>query len=388
MTDADHLSAAQRLEPLVASVRDRLDRERRLPDELIQAIGDAGLFGMWLPRAMGGPELPPLAFLRVVEELSRQDGSIGWCTAIAAGHGRFAGALPHRTACEIFGSGRTILAGTLNPAGKAVAVPGGYRVTGRWRYGSVIDHSAWVYGNCVIHDEAGPRQDEGGMPLLRLCLFPKSATEVIDAWQVSGLRGTGSHDFQVTELLVPEHNTIPLADFTPVPTQPGAIYAIPMASIFASVLAAIVLGIARAAIEALMVLAADKTPAGSQSVLRENALPQADLARAEAFVRGGRAFLFDEVETMWQEVQSGREMTIRRRGLIRLAACQATQWAIRAVDLVYAAGGGSSIREANRFERCFRDAHAAAQHFSVSEHSNLEPIGRVLFGLPPGAVRF
>ena len=170
MTETDHLSlshsAARRLEPLAASLRDRLDRERRLQQELVQAIGDAGLFSMWLPRALGRPELAPIAFLKVIEELSRQDASVGWCTAIAAGHDRFAGPLPRRTACEIFGSGRTILAGTLNPVGTAVAIPGGYRVTGRWRYGSVIDHSQWVYGcgNCVTHDGADPRLTQDGTP--------------------------------------------------------------------------------------------------------------------------------------------------------------------------------------------------------------------------------
>jgi indole-3-acetate monooxygenase len=387
MTEIDLLAAAQRLEPLVTTLRSRLDRERRLPDELVQAIGDAGLFGMWLPRALGGPERPPLVFMEVIEELSRQDGSVGWCAAIAAGHGRFAGALPRHSASEIFGCGHTVLAGTLNPAGKATAVRGGYRVTGRWGYGSVIDHAQWVYGNCVTHDEHGCCRSHGDAAL-RLCLFPRAAADVIDTWHVSGLRGTGSHDFAVTDLFVPEDNTVPLRDFTPVPTQPGPIYAVPMSPIFSSILAVILLGIARSAIEALVALAASKTPMGSPTVLRERALVQADLARAEALVRAGRALLFGEVEAMWQDVLAGRTVTLRRRALVRLAACEAGHYAIQAVDLVHAAGGGTSIREENRIERCWRDAHAAAQHFSVSEHNNLEPVGRVLLGLEPGTARF
>jgi alkylation response protein AidB-like acyl-CoA dehydrogenase len=388
MAATDPLTAAQRLEPLVTRLRGRLDRERRLPDELVQAIGDAGLFGMWLPRALGGSERPPLVFLNVIEELSRQDGSVGWCTAIAAGHSRFAGALPRHSASEIFRCGRTVLAGTLNAVGKATAVRNGYRVTGRWGYGSVIDHAQWVYGNCVTHDEDGSRRTQGDAPELRLCLFPRAAADVIDTWHVSGLRGTGSHDFAVTDLFVPEDNTVLLRDFTPVPTQPGPIYAVPMSPIFSSILAAILLGIARSAIEALVTLAASKTPMGSPTVLRERPLIQADLVRAEALVRAGRAMLFDEVEAMWQDVLAGGTVTLRRRALVRLAACEAGQFAIRAVDLVYAAAGGTSVREANRIERCWRDAHAGAQHFSVSEHSNLEAVGRVLFGLEPGTARF
>jgi alkylation response protein AidB-like acyl-CoA dehydrogenase len=388
MIETDPLTAAQRLEPLVTALRSRLDRERRLPDQLVQAIGDAGLFGMWLPRALGGSERPPRVFLAVIEELSRQDGSVGWCTAIAAGHSRFAGALPRHSACEIFRCGHAVLAGTLNPVGKATAVRGGYRVTGRWGYGSVIDHAQWVYGNCVTHNEDGSRRAHGDIPELRLCLFPRAAADVIDTWHVSGLRGTGSHDFAVNDLFVPEEHTVVLRDFTPVPTQPGPIYAVPMSPIFSSILAAILVGIARSAIEALVALAAGKTPMGSPTVLREKPLVQADLARAEALVRAGRALLLDEVEAMWQDVLAARIVTLRRRALVRLAACEAGQFAIQAVDLVYAAGGGTSVREDNRIERCWRDAHAAAQHFSVSEHSNLEPVGRVLFGLEPGTARF
>jgi alkylation response protein AidB-like acyl-CoA dehydrogenase len=388
MSEIDPVTAAQRLEPLVTALRSRLDRDRRLPDELVEAIGDAGLFGMWLPGALGGPEQPPLVFLQAIEELARQDGSVGWCTAIAAGHGRFAGALPRRSASKIFGCGRTVLAGTLNPVGKAIAVPGGYRVSGRWEYGSIIDHAQWVYGNCVICDEDGNRRSDGDPPELRLCLFPRTAVDVIDTWHVSGLRGTGSHDFAVTDLFVPDDNTIPLQDFTPLPTHPGPIYKVPMSPIFSCILSVILLGIARSAIEALVALAVSKTPMGSPTVLREKSLIQADVARAEALVRAGRALLFNEVEAMWQDVVAGRRVTLHRRALVRLAACEAGHYAVRAVDLVHAAGGGTSIREENRIERCWRDAHAAAQHFSVSQHSNLEPVGRVLFGLEPGTARF
>jgi indole-3-acetate monooxygenase len=388
MVETDHFAAARRLEPLVALLRDRLDHERRLPDEPVQAIHDAGLFSMWLPHSVGGAELPPLAFLEVIEELSRQDGSVGWCTAIAAGHSRFAGALSAQVAQEIFGSSRIVLAGALNPVGTATAVSGGYRVSGRWGYDSGIDHSQWVYGNCVMYDESGPRCDANGAPSLRLCLFLHTATEVIDTWHVSGLRGTGSHDFQAADLFVPEEHTVPLARFSPVATQPGAIYAVPMAPIFSSILAAVMLGIARAAIDALTTLANGKTPVASQTVLREKALAQADVARAEALVRGGRAYLFNEVEAMWQDVLAGRDVTVHQRALVLLAACEVARQAVQAVDLAFAAAGGTAIREGNRMERCFRDIHAAAQHIGVSAHSNLEPIGRVLFGLAPGVMRF
>ncbi len=183
---------------------------------------------------------------------------------------------------EIFGSGRSVLVGTLNPTGKAVAVDGGYLVTGKWGYGSFISHSQWVLGNCITHIGDAPRRTGDGSPDLRLAIFPREDVEVIDMWHVGGLRGTGSNDYQVTELFVPEKRTIPLPGFTPVPRQPGPLYAVPMTSTFVACIATVTLGIARAAIEALDEIAGAKTPMGSQSVLREKPFAQTDRARAEA----------------------------------------------------------------------------------------------------------
>ncbi len=238
MTGTEFLAAARRLEPVVAELRGQFDQDRQLPRRLVEELHAANLFRMWLPRAIGGAELPPLPFLEVIEELSRQDGSVGWCTVIPAGYARLAGALDEAVAREIFGTGMGVLVGTLNPTGKAVAAPGGYRVTGRWGYGSFIGYGDWVLGNCITEDGN-----------FRLCLFPRAEVEVFDVWHVGGLRATGSNDYQVTDLFVPEQHTIPLVDFQPPPRRPGPLYSAPMTSTFVSCVATVTLGIARAAIE-------------------------------------------------------------------------------------------------------------------------------------------
>lgn len=372
------LAAARGLAPLVDTLRDRFDLERTLPGTLVDAMHAAGLFRMWVPRALGGAELDPLSFLTVIEELARLDGSVGWCAVIPAGYARLSGALDEDVARTMFlGSGRGLLVGTLNPTGKAVAAPGGYQVTGRWSYGSFIAYGDWVLGNCITED--------GGF---RLCLFPKAAVEVFDIWHVGGLRATGSNDFQVTDLFVPESHTIPLVDFQPPPRRPGPLYAVPMTSTFVSCIATVALGIARAAVEALVEIAASKTTAGSSAALRDKPLAQADLAQAEALIRSGRAFLFDELGAMWANTVAGRHVSMQERARVRLAAVHAARCAIQAVDLMYQLGGGASLFQGGRLERCFRDVHAAGQHVAVSPLSNLEPIGRVLFGLPPGMARF
>ena len=388
MTGPDLLAAARRLEPTVAELRDRFDQDRQLPRRLVDELHAANLFRMWLPRAIGGAELPPLAFLAVIEELSRQDGSLGWCTVIPAGYGRLAGALEEDVARKIFATGMGVLVGTLNPTGKAVAAPGGYRVTGRWSYGSFIGYGDWVLGNCITADATGPRQAADGGPEFRLCLFPRADVEVFDIWHVGGLRATGSNDFQVTDLFVPEQHTIPLVDFQPPPRRPGPLYAVPMTSTFVSCIATVALGIARAAIESLIEIGAEKRTAGSSTVLRDKPLAQADLARAEALLGAGRAYLFGELGTMWEDAVAGRAIELRARAAVRLAACHATQCAIQAVDLMYQSAGGAALFQSGRLERCLRDVHAAGQHIAVNMQANLEPVGRVLFGLPPGMARF
>jgi indole-3-acetate monooxygenase len=380
MAQADYLGAARRLEPMVAELRDRFDHDRQLPRALVDELHAAGLFRMWQPRAIGGAELPPLEFLAVIEELSRQDGSLGWCTVIPAGYGRLAGALEEDVARSVFGAGMGVLVGTLNPTGKAVSTRGGYHVTGRWSYGSFIGYGDWVLGNCITGD--------AGSPEFRLCLFPRADVEVFDIWHVGGLRATGSNDFQVTGLFVPEQHTIPLVDFQPPPRRPGPLYAIPMTSTFVSCIATVALGIARAAIEAVIEIGAEKKTAGSSTVLRDKPLAQAELARAEAVLSGGRAYLFGELGTMWEDAVAGRAIPLRARAAVRLAACHATQCAIQAVDLMYQTAGGAALFQSGRLERCLRDVHAAGQHVAVNWQANLEPVGRVLFGLPPGLARF
>lgn len=388
MSESAFLTEARRLEPMVAALRDQFDRDRCLPRPLVDALYAAGLFRMWLPRAIGGAELPPIAFLTVIEELSRQDGSVGWCTVIPAGYARLAGALDEAAARDVFGSGIGALVGSLNPTGKAIAAPGGYRVSGRWTYGSFISYGDWILGNSITADASGPRHSDGGGPEFRLCLFPRAAAEVFDVWHVGGLRATGSNDYQVTDLFVPERHTIPLPGFQPQARQPGPLYAIPMTSTFVSCIATVALGIARAAIESLIEIAAAKTTAGSSTVLRDKPLAQADMARAGGLVRSGRAYLFGELGGMWEDAQAGREITVRARAEVRLAACHATQCAIQAVDLMYQSAGGAALFQGSRLERCFRDVHVAGQHIAVSMQANLEPVGRVLFGLPPGMARF
>jgi alkylation response protein AidB-like acyl-CoA dehydrogenase len=385
-THAERLiQAARNLAPKVESLREGIERDRRLPATLVDLMGAAGLFSAWLPRALDGPELHVVEGVRLIEELARMDGSVGWCASIAICYGRLAGYLQPEVARRIFGGARTVVAGTLNTSGKAFASDGGYRVTGHWAYGSGITHSSWTLGACVVHDRDGPRRRPTGAPELRLVFFPTSAVEIIDTWRVSGLRGTGSHDYRVADLFVPEDHAISFPDADP--TQPGTLFAMPLVFGLAVAIAAVPLGIARAAIDAVVELAETKTPQGSAMVLRDKAIIQADVARAEALLASARAYLCGTFSELWNDTAANVPRSTHQRAHMWLACAHAAQSCAQAVDLMYNAGGGTAIYENSRLERCFRDVHACTQHVAVS-HGRYEACGRVFLGLDPGTPRF
>jgi len=381
---ARYVDAARTLAPFVQELRQEIERERTIPIKLVGSMTEAGFFSLWRCHALGGPELTFTEFAHVIETLSRADGSVGWCAMVATVFSRLSGYLPQDIGREIF-SKDSRLAGSINPTGKAVSVSRGFRVTGRWSYGSFIQHSHWTVGNSIVHDGETPRRDANGVPDIRFMIFPTSEAEIIDNWHVAGLRGTGSNDFQVSDLFVPEEHALPA--FTATPVQPGPLYATPMITIFAASLPCVSMGIARAAIDAFVKLAEAKTPMGSTSRLREKPMTQADLGRAEAHLRAGRAFLFEAIDEIWNEAAAGRTPTLRQRAIARLAAAKAAEASAQAVDLLFNAAGGSALFESNPLERCFRDVHGTTQHIGT-QPANFELAGRVLFGLDPGTPRF
>jgi len=383
--DVDALVAASHaLAPEIFARRAEIEAGRRLPAALAERLRESRMFELWLPRVYGGPELHPIDFIRVIEPLARADGSAGWCAAVCSVSGLAASHLSEEAAREIFGS-RHIVAGTVNPTGKAVAVEGGYRVSGRWSYGSGIDNADWVVGNCIVHDGDTPRRKASGAPEMRFVLAPRGQVEVMDDWRVGGLRGTGSHDFRMHDVFAPDAHTTPA--FVNAERPSGTLYAIPMVSLFAVALAAVTLGIARAAIDAVVELAAVKTPMGSPAPLRDKPIAQMQIARAEAMVRAARAYLFEAIREQWDEVASGAPPSLAKRAGIRLACTHAGEACAGAVDMVWNIAGGGAIQESGRIERCFRDVHAATQHIGLATN-NYELAGRVLLGLDVGTPRF
>jgi alkylation response protein AidB-like acyl-CoA dehydrogenase len=378
------LASVAALRPQIDQYRDQLEADRRLPAPLVAALTEAGVFRMLIPAALGGLELEPHAAIAVLEALATADGSVGWCAMIGATGGIFAGFLPEPGAREVYGSDSDVVTGgSFAPNGRAVPVDGGYRLSGRWAFASGSQHCTWLVANAIVMDGDQPRRTADGAPDLRLLFVPAGDYEILDTWTTGGLRGTGSHDFTVSEVFVPERRGFGFLTGRSALGRP--LYRGPLTTWFGPMVAAVALGIARASIETLSDLAGRKVPTLRQNLLRERVLVQVQVAQAEAQLRSARAFLYETVKDVWCSVSAGNEPSVEELHLLRLAGAHAADSALAAVEKMYKAGGGTSVYSRSPLDRQMRDVHAATQHIGVS-HIHYELAGRIFLGMEPGTL--
>lgn len=364
------LAAARRLGPQIAAVADEIERERRLPEPLVQQLAAAGLFRLLVPRALGGSEADLVTFALAIEAIAEVDGSTGWCVGQAAGAGYAAGELRGEAATRIYGDPRCVVA--WGPGGgSATPVPGGYRLSGRWSFASGCHHATWLGGDAAIVRPDGGADDP---PVSRRFLFPAAQATFSDVWQVSGLRGTGSDSFAVSDLFVPEDYVISFARAA-YPAD-AALYAVPLVLVYAVAFASVALGIGRGALDAFATLADTKTPrlTGNQR-LRDNAVVQAQIGRAEAKLRAAHAFLHETIADAWAAACAEGAVSHQQRVLLRLCTTHAIHTAARVVGVIYHAAGASAIFTNNAFERRFRDSNAVTQQIQGAQ-GHFETAGR------------
>jgi alkylation response protein AidB-like acyl-CoA dehydrogenase len=286
---------------------------------------------------------------------------------IASTSSSMAAYLPEEGAREVFAEGtHSLNAGVFAPMGRAIPVEGGFRVTGRWPFGSAGLHAGWISGGCFVENQTDRT--------VMTAFFPASAVEILDTWHVAGLRGTGSNDFAVEDVFVPTRRTACLQIQEPRTDDP--LYRFPPFGLLALGIAAVALGIGQGAIDDLRALASGKVPTGSRRRLAERPAIQEAVARAEAMVGAAESFLMTEVENAWRRAQEGH-IDVTTRSRVRLACTHAVDQATQAVDLMYRAGGGTSIYESCRLQQRFRDIHTATQHMMVAQPT-WEVVGRVL----------
>ncbi len=325
---------------LDATIRDRsreFEQARRLPDDIAAALTSEGAFASWIPQVYGGEQVSAQAGLDHITAVAEADGAVGWCVMIALTTSLTAYFLPDRYGKEIFHA-RAVTGGFAAPAGTAVVVEGGLRVSGRWAWGSGTSHCTTIGGRVRLVDQTGataPRSDGLVAPFV---FFDREDVELLDTWHTAGLAGTGSTDYRVERAFVPEGRWVQLGTAAPVIQAPLAQF--PLFGLLALGVAAVSIGITRRALTETTALAADKRPQGSGRTLAERAETQATVSRAEATVRSAAAFMADVTGQAWETAAAGDPPSLEHRRGLRLAATDATARCAAAVrDLHLVAGG-------------------------------------------------
>jgi len=363
----------ERLEGLAARVAaDVAEGERlaRLPPAVAAALLGEGFFRLWIPAEQGGLELPLSDALRIYEAAARIDGSLGWAVMIGAGGGLFAAWLPSRGAAELFAPAAALVAGSGHPSGVAERVPGGYRVRGAWRFASGAHYASVFTAACVVTAGGNPVQDAAGLPLVRAMSIAPADVRILDTWDPTGMRATGSHDFEVQGALVPEHHSFSV--LTDAPRATGPLYRLPFAVLTELPVSAVGLGIARNALKQFaQALPPPKSPGGGSAVIGMRfAQAQAALELAAAAV----AALADEA---WGTVRQGGVLDAAQLARIT-AVCVVSQERLRdAIGGLAGVLGMRAIDRASGFSRAWRDLQALGAHGSVAPQ-RLAAAGEVL----------
>lgn len=356
-----------------------IEQLRHLPRDLVDDLAATGVFKLWVPRAYGGAEAHVHDLLDAIETVAYHDGSTAWCVMIAGTTGLNAGFLPPEHARTIYGPAGAITGGYGMPGGTAVAAEGGIRVSGRWSWGSGTDHCTTIGGGVRVVDASGQPATLADGTRAPFAFFDLDDVELLDTWHVAGLKGTASTDYTVTDAFVPQGRWV---DFVsgPEPVVDSPLYRFSFLGALGIGVASVMVGLGRRAIAELVNLG-DKVPAGSSRGLAERPTVQAQIAEADAAVRSSRAFLREVVDECWDAAATDGSMTDEHKRLLRLAASNMAERCTHAVDLCYHAGGGTSVYETSPLQRVFRDTHVATQHGMIAPRT-LEPLGRMVFGLP------
>jgi indole-3-acetate monooxygenase len=361
------VDAAHSVADVVRANADHAEEIRRLPQPTVEALVEAGLMRMCVPSAYGGPEADPVTLVRAIEAVAHADGAAGWCTMIASTTSSLAAFLHPDAAREVFADPTSVTGGVFAPNGTGTTDADGFRVSGRWQWGSGTQHCQWVLGGAMCDDGT-----------FRLCFTESDHVTFHDTWYTSGMRGTGSLDFSLDDVWVPANRTVQPGVSRPTVDVPLAQF--PNFTLLGAGVAAVGLGVARRALDELIELAGAKTPQFAKRTLARSAFTQVEFARAEAALRSARAFLVDELGSAWDIACAGDPVPVDARVAIRLAANHVASTCASVADTAFTLAGGSAVYDTSVLGRCLRDAHVVTQHIMTAPKLN-ETLGKVLLGV-------
>lgn len=356
----------------VAARRDEFDRIAYVPRDVIALMKQARLFRATTPARFGGDAGPPHLFLAKVEKIAEVDGSTAWVAAFGSAN-TYLAALPAETQAELYATGPDqVFAGGLYPLHPARRVEGGYRVTGRWRYASGCMGADWL--GVGISVDVG----EGKAPLAHMAVCPAEEVEIIQNWDVVGLRATGSFDTTVTDKFYADRWICARGAQAQI-DEP--LYRYPPLAFQAQVHTAVNLGLARAALDLAVSMAdAAKIMPGAPT-LANRAYYRSGLARAEAMFRAARLFYYDTAQQAWDTIMAGDPLSLQLHNLLRLSATHAAHTCAEVIQLIWRICGMGVVENTNRMQQIMRDALVVTQHAAVAD-TTLEAAGGILAGLP------
>jgi alkylation response protein AidB-like acyl-CoA dehydrogenase len=378
---AELIGRARELIPLVERFGDRIEREGRIPAEVLDALHDARLFRLLIPRSCDGEEVEPATLFQVIEQIAQGDGSVGWCMGQGSGVSMTAAYVKPEVAHTVLGDRRAVIAtGPNNTRSTALACEGGYRVTGEWGFASGSPHAAWMLGHAqVLEPDGKPRLGPDGKPLeLRTFVFPKSSAKMNDDWNVMGLKGTGSVSYSVADLFVPGDFSF-TRESDEDRREPGPLYRFSMFNMFGVGFSGVALGIARRALDDFIKLALVKKPYASPTLLADNNTIQSQVGLSEARLQSSRTYVIETYRRLYQSVAQGLRFDANMRIANRIVTCYAIQQAREVMNFVYHSAGATAIYESNPFERRFRDLNTVTQQ-GQGQYSNFESLGQTLMG--------
>jgi alkylation response protein AidB-like acyl-CoA dehydrogenase len=368
---------ARALAPEIIAAAAEMDALRKLPDHLAVRFREAGLYRLCIPKAYDGLEASPRVTIETLEMLAEADASAAWCIMISATTGAFGAYLDDDLGRSIFADPALVFTGVYAPMGKAVVEGDGYRVTGRWKWNSGGQNATWLCGGCIIYDNGAPRMLTDKIPDHRMMLFPASDVQFIDTWHTSGLRGSGSGDMAVENLLIPAARSVSL--ITDKPRVATPLYNFPVFGLLALGIAAVASGNASAALREFAAEASGKRLPGGR-LLTDRGTVQATFAEATASLRAARAYFLAEVEASWAEAQSAPAISLTQRAHLRLAATHLVRTAAEVVRTVQDLAGGSGVFLASSLHRRLADAQTMTAHMMVAP-ATYELTGRALLGV-------
>ncbi len=379
--ESDYVVRARSLQAIARAAGAEAERERRLPSRVAEAMAKEGLYRIAAPKWIDGAEASPDTQIRVIETVAEGDGAAGWNLMIGIESFSLAGlAYPKDT--DLFSDPTTIVCGSTANVGQADRVDGGYRVSGQWSFVSGCHNSRVFTGLVNICENGTPVP--GQLPVQ--AAVTNDEFEIIETWNVSGLRGSGSHDVLVDNVFVPDkHMGTGLGNVNRERLADSTVLRIPLGPRLAYNKVAVGFGIARAALDEFTNLATGKTPRFTAIKLRERPHAQRAIARAEVRLRSARALVLENAATLWDTVRANRQFSDKSRALFAIACSDAALACAEAVDTVAEAAGTTANQLDSPLEKLMRDVRVIRQHMTVAP-SLIEDGGRVLLGLEPESV--